>query len=392
MGRLARIVFEVGFFIFINVGMPSCQFTNEPFSTEKLIVVDSGRLSGTIVTPHLAAPIQQDKNLIWCGTFQLVWNETAKLIDEDVHFDPESPMTAEMNKKLFSADCVDDASYVALAGFIRDGIFDRIQKSLDEKFGKKVSPRYLPDPKLTPRPQDIVAYSCLFKQLMFPAPFEKLDSPLDFAGRKVECFGMKGNKKDNQAICNQVTVLDCQILKDEFIIEIATQSQGDHLYLGKVAPGTDLLETVEAVQKRIQFTKSQWVQGKSQTMPTTLPEYSRTPQPMGKASVLKIPKMNFDVTKKYHKDELLGRGLAVKNPQVAKDLRVLDATQNIRLQLDERGMKLMSESHISFGCSAPEFADYLIFDKPFLVMLQRDGAKMAYFVMWVGNAELLTKK
>ena len=31
----------------------------------------------------------------------------------------------------------------------------------------------------------------------------------------------------------------------------------------------------------------------------------------------------------------------------------------------------------------------LVFDKPFLVMIQRTGASQPYFALWVANAELL---
>jgi len=31
----------------------------------------------------------------------------------------------------------------------------------------------------------------------------------------------------------------------------------------------------------------------------------------------------------------------------------------------------------------------MIFDKPFLVVLRREGAKAPYFALWVDNAELL---
>ncbi len=34
----------------------------------------------------------------------------------------------------------------------------------------------------------------------------------------------------------------------------------------------------------------------------------------------------------------------------------------------------------------------LIFNRPFLLYLQRNNAKLPYFVMWVANPELLVKK
>jgi hypothetical protein len=106
--------------------------------------------------------------------------------------------------------------------------------------------------------------------------------------------------------------------------------------------------------------------------------------------VLKVPKLNFDITRRY--EELLGARLSVKNPAVAKDLVIVSAAQNVRFQMDERGVKLKSESHISLGCSAehkPPRNRTMVFDKPFLLMLQRENAKTPYFALWVDNAELL---
>jgi hypothetical protein len=97
----------------------------------------------------------------------------------------------------------------------------------------------------------------------------------------------------------------------------------------------------------------------------------------------------FD-TRKYH--ELLGARLAVTSPALVKDLQVVAAAQNTRFQMDEQGVKLRSESHVSFSCgeeAPPVRKRVMVFDKPFLIMLQRSEAKMPYFALWVGNAELL---
>ena len=66
--------------------------------------------------------------------------------------------------------------------------------------------------------------------------------------------------------------------------------------------------------------------------------------------VLKVPKLNFDITRRY--SELESLRLLSKNPAVAKDLMILSAVQNTRFQLDEKGVRLRSESHLTFGCAA----------------------------------------
>ena len=76
---------------------------------------------------------------------------------------------------------------------------------------------------------------------------------------------------------------------------------------------------------------------------------------------------------------------------MAKDLLILSALQNVRFQMDEKGVRLKSEAHMAIGCGAAGYpaTHYLVFDKPFLLMLQRSDADVPYFALWVDNAELL---
>ncbi len=50
---------------------------------------------------------------------------------------------------------------------------------------------------------------------------------------------------------------------------------------------------------------------------------------------------------------------------------------------------------MAFGCSAPApppaVKHVMIFDEPFLILLQRREADVPYFAMWVANPELLVK-
>jgi len=153
---------------------------------------------------------------------------------------------------------------------------------------------------------------------------------------------------------------------DNFVIELKTKSRGDHLILAKIQPKASLAETVADVMRS------------SSTDPQTcLPE-----------DELAVPKFNFDITRAY--TEIEGAKLIIKNPRVAGDLLVQSAMQDIRFQMDEEGVKLKSESHMAFSCSkAPTAEHVMIFDKPFLVMLERVDAKVPYFAMWIDNPELL---
>ena len=108
------------------------------------------------------------------------------------------------------------------------------------------------------------------------------------------------------------------------------------------------------------------------------------------SDLLAIPKMNFDITRRY--TELQGLQLIPTAPGMADDLQVVAADQNTRFLMDEEGVELRSESTMSFGCSAesPHVPQHqLIFDKPFLLLLSHGRSKSPYFVLWIGNTELL---
>jgi len=88
-------------------------------------------------------------------------------------------------------------------------------------------------------------------------------------------------------------------------------------------------------------------------------------------------------------EELL---LVPQGTNVAKDLLLRSAVQNTRFEMNEKGVELASEAHMAFACAQetePVAKHRMIFDKPFLVLMQRSASKMPYFAFWVDNPEAL---
>jgi hypothetical protein len=373
MRAVKKAIFGLGLLGLLCLGAV-CVFEthDDVFTEEGLLEADAADLKRTIVTPHLETPLASEDSVLWCGTFQLAWNAACSLVGEDLHFVGEHAMVAILNKKSFTKQDIDTESYVAVAGFVKDDVHGRIARELADKFKGRATPRYIPPRDINPRPQDIVAYAYLFKQLEFQVPFERIDEPLLFGSQATPCFGIgEEHKQKHYEMREQLVILDYQG-EDDFVIELKTKSKDDRLILAKTQPEATLGTTVEAIQKR-----------------------AANPEPAQPqhGDVLKVPKLNFDVTRIYV--ELGGKKLVSKNPAIAKDLEVLSALQNIRFQFDEEGVRLRSESHIAFGCAAspepPPTRHIMIFDKPFLIILERKEADVPYFAFWVGNPELLVK-
>jgi hypothetical protein len=360
------------------IGIGSCLGSHDDvFSKDKLLTANAEDLKNTVITPHLEASIKPGQNLLWCGTFQLVWNEICGLIDQDIHFTEDPPEVAPLNKKEFTAKDLDDGSYVALAGFVKDGIHAKIREALKKKFNGQASPHLLPNPDKSPRPQDIVAYAYLFKHLEFKVPMERLEEPLSFGNTRVSAFGLGPYKPAQQAIYPEISVVSYSG-PDDFIVELKSKAAGDQIILTKTKPGDTLLKTVTVVLDKVKTAKPDMAQP---------------------GDILAVPRFNFDLTRRF--GEVMGRKLIVNPfPPVAssglhkildQDLQITEALQNIRFEMDEKGVRLRSESHISLSCAeeAMPRGRHMIFDKPFLVMLKRTDAATPYFALWVEDAELL---
>ena len=98
-----------------------------------------------------------------------------------------------------------------------------------------------------------------------------------------------------------------------------------------------------------------------------------------------MPILNFDLWQEYA--ELYGKPITTAGP--LQGMPIVLAMQDIRFRLDERGAILKSESAAPAACAAPESPRQFIFDKPFLILLERRDASRPYFALWVDNSEPL---
>lgn len=368
INRVVAPTVLIGFVLLSGASIPSCVNHDSVFSSNQLLCVTSEELRSTTVTPYLAQRIEPGRNVVWCGTFQLAWNAVIRLIGEPIRFEKPSVTVEKLNEQAFTTADLDTASYVAMAGFVRDGIYEKIPLALLTKFHGHASPHCLPERSAASRPHDIVAYSYLFKNLEFRNSFEQLDDTLRFQGKAVDSFGMGHYKPGHQRLYGQVSILEYRGPQD-FIIELKSKSSGDRLILARVKPEETLGKTIETVTARIK---------------------RAAPIPMTTGDTLAVPKFNFDITREYR--ELTGQPLVIKNPRIAKDLSVTAAVQDIRFEMNEKGAHLLSEAHISIGCSAqlrPWPQHELVFDGPFLLMMQRVDRTVPYFAIWVANPDLL---
>jgi len=307
-------------------------------------------LPGTVVLPYAECPIADGVNAVWCASFQIAWNELCDVLGGPVAPNHSSEMVGLLNAGSAAESDLEAGSYVAAAGYPTDDaddILGRVTESLGRTFQGPAYPKVLPD-RTSLDPAQWLAYSYLYKALRFQWPFERWASPVTFAGREVQVFGISRFSSNNVRqvrAAGQVLVHDYRGEAD-FIVELKTAANSARVILARLEPAATLAETIEFVYGRIA---------------------QATPHSLSAGSSLLVPLVDLDLVRHY--TELSSLGVAV---------------QHIRVTFDEPG-----DVAASPGGSAAGSGRRFVFDGPFLVMIQNRRARSPYVAIWVANAELL---
>jgi hypothetical protein len=335
----------------------------------------SEALEHTVVVPTLDTPLPSNESAIWCSSFQLAWNH----LKTDVAQGPIQLKNAEvladrLNQAEQSESDFDAQDLYAAAGVVKNGIVQRIQKDMGQKFPE------IPAPALNVPADGAVAYGFMRTQVTFKIPFFDNDDEFQFKGSTgkevaVKSFGIR--KKDDyayQRLREQVQVLYCPVdvfwkEKDggEYIVDPCKTSQPYQIILACIGRKPTLAEALADVHQKM----------------TANPPHELATRIHPRDSLL-IPSMHWRVNHRFK--ELEGKDKQFLNLTM-KGLFLDTALQMIQFRLDRSGAELASQSkaYVLPG------ATYFHFDRPFLVILKKRDVKQPFFVMWVANAELLDK-
>ncbi|OHB63406.1 MAG: hypothetical protein A2Y76_13955 [Planctomycetes bacterium RBG_13_60_9] len=332
----------------------------------------SESLQQTVIVPTLDSPCPPNKNVIWCSSFQLAWNEVRdKVIGAPLQVVGAEEVAGRLNQAQESSRDLESSSIYAAGGCTEDGIIDRIKKDMALKFPSHVLPDF------NDAGGGILAYSYLTANVPFKYPFQQVRSKFMFgdpSGKQsnVEAFGVWSMSSRFDKIRKQVEVLYCSQENDrdqrvdECVIDLCRDSKPYQVVAAMVKPKGSLAETLGYIYLRMDdFKKS-----------VTYEEERR----LHSVDDLKIPEMFWRIDHRFR--ELIGK--TVKNV----GMPITEAMQTIEFRLDRSGAVLESEAKFAVKALPREF----VFDRPFLVYMQRRGTERPFFVMWVDNAELLTRK
>ncbi len=333
------------------------------------VVGDVSDFKDTEIVVHPDVPLDPNKNVIWCGTMALAWNEAIRKLGGELHFTAPSREADLLNRQEFTKADLDEESYVIVADSENNRVSDKIRENLKEKFGSAVPARLVPDDSGQDS-QKFDIYACLYKSLEFPIPFHE-NVLLWFDFRQVANFGFglepevsREYSSGDNIVRSQVSVLS-YVSDDNFVIRLKTGEDKDQLILAKIAPGKTLQTTIDSVLPAVK---------------------ADTYWGVGDHDELAIPKLDFDLMKEF--TELEG-------PYLTPSVQIDKIAENIIFKLNETGVKLTSFTTISAtlgwaGSNQPPPPPcHFIFNKPFLILLKRESSPRPYFALWVGNPTLL---
>jgi len=324
----------------------------------------------TLISPYLKRRIFEGKNILFCSVFQLGWDSLKNELTKGPIELRGNPIANQMlNEELVGREGLSEEYYLAMSGYAQDRITEKVLRELKQKFNE--SPGIDLDLK---RPQHILIYSFLSRNLDFLDEFEDLTQPIKFRGTAlVKAFGIKKYAEElHREMAENVEIFDYK--NDEhFIIRIRSKFDDDEIILAKFAPKKALFETLGYILEQIE---------------------KKVSAPLREGDTLQIPKLDFDIVDRFI--EIEGRNLANRG---LEDYFLDKAVQSVRLILGGKApIEELEESAFEEldagikkkgnGLLKPR---KLVFNDRFLICLKEQNARYPYLVIWVDNPELLLK-
>ena len=332
------------------------------YATMKII---KGFIGKAEITPTYTSGLStMDGNKVWCGTFNLVWNDFMNdVVKGNVEFrDGESELANELNKQSFKVDQLSENSYFKIHGqAMGEDLKNKIQNGIKQKFNE--------DSNLIDRidwndSNGYVLYAMLKKEFNFLEPFSTAMGSITFNNSepRIKCFGV--DSSNNPIASKNVEVLFYNS-EDDFAIKLKTK-EGEEVILYKTTGENKSFEENYKEIKKQQINYS----GKN-----TFEEND----------ILRIPFIKVNDEINY--DELCGREIKNSNYYIKQALQTID------FELNNVGGSVKSEALIDATQKAwTEKSRKMIFDSDFILYLKEESKEQPYFALKVDNTDILLEE
>ncbi len=376
----------------------------------------SGTNGSYVVLPHMEGRIGSGLNYIYCPSFQMAWdNLVSNLLKGPLQLEGDPEIARVLNRTRYDPGNLDSNNMLVASGYMMDGIVAETRKRFVEKFGEEKAVLKALDELPPPRtPKDFIMFAYLDCSFGFREPFEVFEKPLRFhrsgdvvpvASFGVSTYSTNRNSEAQGTRWRQIIINDYRSDED-FILTLKAHAPPRRrpVSAGSKDESSDVsnrsadsltqdrssaensLATAEIIVAMIppgETLKSTW---NSVLARIAEGEKRRGNSDMAPTAIVRIPKLQFDVTKDY--DELLQK--AVKNLGF-EGLAVFVAKQWVKFRLDEKGAELKSLALFGAGGCAILYMPpprRFVVDRPFLLVMRHPG-KEPHLVLWIGNPDFL---
>ena len=327
------------------------------YATIKIIENVKGKAE---ITPTYTSKLSStETNKVWCGTFNLVWNDFMNdVIGGKIEFeDGPSELADELNKQSFTVNELNPNSYFKKHGVATFELKSQIENGIKQKFNE--------DSKILDKvewgnSEVYVLYAMLKKEFNYLEKFPTLkDDTFGNSEQKVKYFGIEPDTL--QTASKNIEILFYNS-KEDFAIKLKTKEK-EEVYLYRTTGENKSFEEnyKEMLEKQAQYTgDKKW----------------------NKIDVLNIPFIKISDEINY--DELCGRMIKGTNWYIRQ------AIQTIDFELNNYGGSVKSEALIEALKNAIfEKGREFIYNDDFILYLKEEDKDKPYFALKVDDTDIL---
>jgi hypothetical protein len=334
---------------------------------------DSRALKATQVVATLDAPLEKGKNAVWCASFISAWKALeADIVKEPPTLQGSPAMAAALNKAADPRPEIPKSSLYTAAGWVNKGIVEQITKDFRVAFPGRAEPEFK-----EVQPDSAVAYAYLEAAVKFKLPYFQNDQPFVFTDSsshttELNSFGIRSKDdyayerlRQQPAILFSIRGNEYRFQPTEYAVDLDRTSKPVQIVLAVIKPQSTLAAMMESVEAKIAASGRRVGD-----------------DGLGPRDVLLAPDIAWRIS--HHFAELEGKDFA---NAALKGRKLKIAQQDIEFHLNRSGAELWSEAKVYVLPMDTHF----LFDRPFLLYMKQRGARTPFFVMWVENAELLSR-
>lgn len=298
-------------------------------------------------------------NSVWCGTFNLVWNDLKNdVAKQDIVFTPQLKIAENLNKGTFNTNYLSEESYYKTHGYATKELKEKIEKDIKEKFNEKsdiLDSFEWPEEK----GEQYFLYAMLKKEFEFPMVFSRLEVGSFGEYNNVKYFGI--DETTQETVRDQVQVLYYES-KDNFAVKLTTK-QNDEVIISRGTKENTYIDIYNEIMENAE-------------------KYNGTTY-FTEEDILQIPNINFDI--KENIDDFTGREFLYSD---GTEHEITQAMQTIQFELNEKGGEIKSEAGMMVDKLAinteTEKREFIV-DDTFTIFLKEKDKELPYFAATISD-------